>query len=52
MIKHMEIVGNYINCNQDVKNEPLKYYSERQLTPDVNFKFEEEIINRNKLGSC
>lgn len=47
--KTHKIVGTDFNCNQDVKNEPLKHYLARQLTPDVNFKFEEEIINGKRL---
>ena len=47
--KTHEIVGTDFNCNQDVKNEPLKHYLARQLTPDVNFKFEEEMINGKRL---
>ena len=47
--KTHEIVGTDFNCNQDVKNEPLKHYLARQLTPDVNFKFEEDIVNGRRL---
>ena len=36
-----EIKGTGFNYNQDVKNEPLKHYLARQLSPDVNFTFEE-----------
>lgn len=47
--KTHEIVGTNFNCNKDVNNEPLKHYLARQLTPDVNFTFEEEMIDGKKV---
>lgn len=44
-----EIRGTDFDCNQDVKNEPLKHYLARQLSPDVNFMFEELIVEGKKL---
>ena len=44
-----EIRGTNFNCNQDVKNEPLKHYLARQLSPDINFIFEETFIEGKKL---
>lgn len=36
-----EIVGTTINYKKDVKNEPFEHYLARNITPDINFKFEE-----------
>ena len=36
-----KIVGTSFDCNQDVKNEPLKHYLSRQLSPDLDFVFDE-----------
>ena len=47
--KTHEIVGTSFNCNQDVRNEPLKHYLARQLSPDINFVFEDVIIEDKKL---
>ncbi|MCD7725377.1 MAG: putative DNA binding domain-containing protein [Clostridiales bacterium] len=47
--KTHEVVGTSFNCNQDVKKEPLKHYLARQLSPDVNFVFEDVFIDDKKL---
>ncbi len=47
--KTHEIAGTGFNCNQDVRNEPLKHYLARQLSPDINFVFEDVIIEDKKL---
>ena len=44
-----EIVGTSFDCNQDVKGEPLKHYLARQLSPDLNFSFEEAWIDGKRL---
>ena len=47
--KTHEIVGTDFNCNRDVKREPLKHYLARQLSPDVNFVFEDVFVGNKKL---
>lgn len=47
--KTHEIVGTNFNCDQDVKKEPLKHYLARQLSPDINFVFEDVFIENKKL---
>ena len=44
-----EIKGTDFNCNQNVRNEPLKHYLARRLSPDINFIFEEIWIEEKKL---
>ena len=44
-----EIVGTSFNCNQDVKHEPLKHYLARQLSPDINFTFEELTMEGKRV---
>ena len=44
-----EIKGTNFNCNQDIKNEPLKYYLARRLSPDINFTFEDAVVEGKKL---
>ncbi len=44
-----EITGTTFNPDQDVKNEPLKHFLERQLTPDLNFIFLTEYIDGKKI---
>lgn len=44
-----EIKGTNFNCNQDVKNEPSKHYLARQLSPDINFTFEDTVVEGKKL---
>lgn len=44
-----EIKGTNFNCNQDVKNEPLKHYLARRLSPDINFTFEDAMVEGKKL---
>ena len=36
-----EVVGTSFDDHQDVKNEPLKDYLARQVTPDIGFHFDE-----------
>jgi len=47
--KTHEIVGTDFDPNGDVKNEPLKHYLARQLSPDLNFEFEEVTIDGNHV---
>lgn len=47
--KSHEIVGTNFNCNQDVNHEPLKHYLARQFYPDLNFTFEEIMIEGKKV---
>ena len=44
-----EIKGTNFDYNQDVKNEPLKHYLARRLSPDVNFWFEELLMEGKRL---
>ncbi len=44
-----EIEGTDFNFNKTIKNEPLKHYLARQLSPDVNFRFEEAHIEGKRL---
>lgn len=44
-----EITGTKFNPDQDVKNEPLKHYLARQLTPDINFIFSTEYFDDKKV---
>ena len=44
-----EIKGTDFNCNQNVRNEPLKHYLARRLSPDINFMFEEVWSEDKKL---
>lgn len=47
--KSHEIVGTSFNCNQDVNHEPLKHYLARQFNPDINFTFEEVLIEGKRI---
>ncbi len=44
-----EIVGTSFNCHQDVNHEPLKHYLARQFNPDINFTFEELLLEGKKV---
>ena len=35
------MVGTVFDIHQDVKNEPLKHFLARQVTPDIGFRFDE-----------
>lgn len=37
------------NYLRDVKNEPLEHFLARQISPDINFKFEELFIDRKRV---
>ena len=39
--KTHDVTGTTFNCNMDIKNEPLKHFLIRQISPDLNFHFEE-----------
>lgn len=47
--KSHEIVGTNFDFNKDVNNEPLKHYLARQFRPDINFIFEEVMIEEKRL---
>lgn len=47
-IEH-KIVGTNFNYNQDVKNEPLKHFLARNLSPYIDFIFEEIFIDDKKI---
>lgn len=47
--KSHEIVGTNFNCNQNVNHEPLKHYLARQFSPDINFTFEELLIDGKRV---
>ncbi|WP_108774945.1 RNA-binding domain-containing protein [Lactimicrobium massiliense] len=44
-----EVTGTKFNPNCDVKKEPVKHFLARQLSPDVNFRFEESEIDGKKV---
>lgn len=44
-----EIVGTDFNCNQNINHEPLKHYYARKLSPDLNFYFEDLMIENKKV---
>lgn len=44
-----EIKGTDFKFNQDVRNEPLKHYLARRLSPDINFMFEELWIGEKRV---
>ena len=44
-----EITGTTFNCNMDIKNEPLKHFLVRQISPDINFTFDELNYNERKI---
>lgn len=43
------IKGTNFNFNQDVNHEPLKHYLARQFTPDINFIFNETVIEGKRV---
>ena len=43
------IVGTKFDYNVDFKNEPLKHYLSRQLTPYIDFEFAEDIIEGKRV---
>ncbi len=47
--KTHEIVGTDFNSNRNIKNESLKHYLARQLSPDINFVFEDICIDGKKV---
>lgn len=47
--KTHEIVGTSFDCNQDVNYEPLKHFLARQCSPDINFIFEEALIEDKRV---
>lgn len=47
--KTHEIVGTAFDYDVDVKNEPLKHFLARQLTPDLNFTFSEGRIDGERV---
>lgn len=44
-----KVSGTNFNCNMNVKNEPLKHFLSRQLSPDINFTFDEIDYNKKKV---
>lgn len=44
-----EVVGTSFDAHQDVKNEPLKHYLARQVTPDIGFHFDEVPYQGRRL---
>lgn len=47
--KTHEVVGTAFHYDIDVKNEPLKHFLARQLTPDLNFTFSEGRIDGERV---
>ncbi len=43
------ITGTTFNSNMDIKNEPLKHFLARQVSPDLNFTFEETTYEGKKV---
>ena len=44
-----EVVGTSFDDHQDVKNEPLKHYLARLVTPDIGFQFDEVQYQGKRL---
>ena len=44
-----KVVGTTFDVHQDVKNEPLKHYLARQVTPDIGFQFDEVQYQGKRL---
>lgn len=44
-----EFTNTKFDPNQDVKGEPLKHFLARQISPDVDFRFEELIIEGKRV---
>ena len=47
--KTHQITGTSFDPDCEVKNEPLKHFLARQLTPDLDFTFETEVIDGKKV---
>ena len=47
--KTHELVGTEFKYDIDIKNEPLKHYLARKITPDIIFNFEEEEIDGKRV---
>lgn len=47
--KTQEIVGTDFDYNSSVKNEPLKHYLSRQLSPFIDFSFDEGMIQGKRV---
>ena len=47
--KTHEITGTTFDYHQNIKNEPIQHYLARQLQPDLNFVFEETLINDKRV---
>lgn len=47
--KTQEIVGTNFDYNSSVKNEPLKHYLSRQLSPFIDFSFDEGMIQGKRV---
>lgn len=43
------VTGTSFDANCDVKNEPLKHYLARQISPDMNFLFRDDQIDGKKV---
>ena len=43
------VTGTTFNSNMDIKNEPLKHFLARQITPDLNFTFNETVYEEKKF---
>lgn len=44
-----EYTNTKLNYHKDVKNEPLEHYLARNVTPGIYFRFDEDIINGNRV---
>ena len=43
------VTGTTFNSNMDIKNEPLKHFLAGQITPDLNFTFNETVYEGKKV---
>jgi len=47
--KTHECVGTRFDYHRSVDNEPLQHYIARNLSPDLNLEFDEEIVDGNRI---
>ena len=47
--KTHKLTDTKFNFHQDIKNEPLEHFLARNITPGIYFRFEEEVINQNRV---
>ena len=47
--KSHDIVGTSFSPKVDVKGEPLKHFLSRQISSDLNFEFEETLLDGKRI---